>query len=85
MRCKVKNNIAKQVLVFIFVLMLMMLVGCTKRNTTPAPAEPAVSNESAGLNVPAESSVAEIVIGRQDGERFEDVIILEGMEETVRY
>ena len=30
-------------------------------------------------------SEAEPVPGRQDGERFEDVIILEGMEETVRY
>ena len=34
---------------------------------------------------PAESSEADIIIGRQNGERFEDVIILEGMEETVRY
>ena len=85
MRCLVKNNVAKKALVFVFVLMLMLLVGCTKRNTTPAPAEPAVNNESVSMIEPAESSEADIIIGRQNGERFEDVIILEGMEETVRY
>ena len=85
MRCKAKNYVVHQALVFVFVLMLMMLSGCGKRNTAPAPDEPAVNNEPAGLTAPAESSVAEIIIGRQDGERFEDVIILEGMEETVRY
>ena len=79
MRRKAKNHVTKQALVFVFVLMLMMLSGCGKRNTAPAPAEPAVNNE------PAESSEADIIIGRQNGDRFEDVIILEGMEETVRY
>ena len=85
MRCIVKNNVAKKALMFVFVLMLMLLVGCGKRNTAPVPAEPAVNNESAGLTEPVESSEADIIIGRQNGERFEDVIILEGMEETVRY
>ena len=85
MRCKVKSNVAKQALVFVFVLMVMMLSGCGKKNTAPAPAEPAVNNESVSMIEPAESSEADIIIGRQNGERFEDVIILEGMEETVRY
>ncbi len=85
MRCKVKSNVAKQALVFVFVLMLMLLVGCGRRNTTTMPAEPAVNNESVSMIEPAESSEADIIIGRQNGERFEDVIILEGMEETVRY
>ena len=85
MRCIVKNNVAKKALMFVFVLMLMLLIGCGKRNTAPVPAEPAVNNESAGLTEPVESSEADIIIGRQNGERFEDVIILEGMEETVRY
>ena len=85
MRCIVKNNVAKKALMFVFVLMLMLLVGCGKRNTAPVPAEPAVNNESAGLTEPVESSEADIIIGRQNGDRFEDVIILEGMEETVRY
>ena len=85
MRCIVKHNIAKKALVFVFVLMLMLLVGCGRRNTTTMPAEPAVNNESVSMIEPAESSEADILIGRQNGERFEDVIILEGMEETVKY
>ncbi len=36
-------------------------------------------------NSGSEPAEAESAVGRQDGERFEDVIILEGMEETVRY
>lgn len=64
----------------------------------PAPAEtelpsaaatnPEESDESAAPadpTEPTESSETEPEIGRQDGERFEEVIILEGMEETVRY
>ena len=85
MRCIVKHNIAKKALVFVFVLMLMLLVGCGRRNTTTMPAEPAVNNESVSMIEPAESSEADIIIGRQNGDRFEDVIILEGMEETVKY
>ena len=85
MRCKAKNHVVHQALVFVFVLMLMLLVGCGRRNTTTMPAEPAVNNESVSMIEPAESSEADILIGRQNGERFEDVIILEGMEETVRH
>ncbi len=40
------------------------------------------SGEDASSSHPTE---AESAVGRQDGERFEDVIQLEGMEETVRY
>ena len=85
MRYKVKKHVIKLAMVFAVLLMLMLLVGCGRRNTTTMPAEPAVNNESVSMIEPAESSEADILIGRQNGERFEDVIILEGMEETVRY
>ena len=75
----------------------LSLTGCrnarTDETNTPA-AEPQatasgqVSAEDNGQAIPAGhdgAAEAEVVIGRQDGERFEDVIILEGMEETVRY
>ena len=71
--------------ILVSVLLLMTLCGCGKRDAEPAPAEPAAASEAAVPAGTAESSEAEIVMGRQDGERFEDVIILEGMEETVRY
>ncbi len=67
------------------VLLLTMLSGCGQRSAAPEPVEPVMNNESAAQTEPAGSTEAEVVIGRQDGERFEEVIVLEGMEETVRY
>ena len=80
----------KTLFVCIFAAALMLsLAGCKKaspaESVTPAPA-PAVT---ADVTVPAEPALpspapaAEPV--RQDGERFESVIMLEGMEETVHY
>ena len=69
----------------VVLLLMTMLSGCGRNNAASDPAASVVNNEPA---VPAETAApaeAEVVIGRQDGERFEDVIILEGMEETVRY
>ena len=71
--------------VLVSTLLLMTLCGCGKRDAAPVPAEPAANSEAAVPAGTAESSEAEIVMGRQDGERFEAVIILEGMEEKVRY
>ena len=54
-------------------LLLTLLCGCGGQNTASESAEPAGSSET------------QIETDRQDGERFEDVITLEGMEETVQY
>ena len=69
-----------------------MLTGCTKTNTTSEPSEPVIVLE------PVESEPVEPAVTpggtdgketiqdlREDGERFEDVIMIEGMEETVTY
>ena len=66
-------------------LLAAMLSGCGKKNTAANTAEPASADASAATAEPAGSSEAEIVTARQDGERFEETIILEGMEETVHY
>ena len=50
-------------------LLLSMLGGCDNKKTDTDTGESAESVET----------------GRQDGERFEDVIMMEGMEETVKY
>ncbi|MBQ1413274.1 MAG: hypothetical protein IIY93_08805 [Clostridia bacterium] len=50
-------------------LLLSMLGGCDNQKTDTGTGEFAGSFET----------------GRQDGERFEDVIMIEGMEETVKY
>ena len=75
---------------FLFLLsaaLMLILAGCGKapapvtESSTPETATPAAESQSAVIETPAPSSVP----GRQDGERFEDVIMLEGMEETVKY
>ena len=72
----------------VFMLMmgfLLILSGCGRKDAAPEPAEPVIQEEA---NSPVETtapSEAEIIIGRQDGERFEETILLEGMEEKVRY
>lgn len=55
------------------VLMLTLISGCGKKDDA---AKPAASSE------PTETQTA---VERQDGERFEDTIVIEGMEETVKY
>ena len=57
----------------ILLIAALMLGGCGNRETAPAPAPAAA---------PAE---AETPVQRQDGDRYEAVIVIEGMEETVRY
>ena len=54
-----------------FILLALLLVGCGGNNSTPVS--------------PAPVETPEVQSARQDGERFETVILLEGMEETVRY
>ena len=63
----------------------LSLAGCAFSRPVPSAAptaEPAGSAED-----PAGSALADVVLetGRQNGERFESVIQLEGMEETVQY
>ena len=71
-------------------LLLMMLGGCSsEQEDKTKPAELITPDVIEFLSAPAEEPVAEPAqdngTQRQDGERFEGVIILEGMEETVRY
>ena len=69
--------------------LLTALAGCGRSANAPVAVQEPVSS-AAPVDQPeasAESSAAEIIpeTGRQNGERFEDTIILEGMEETVHY
>ena len=75
-------------------LLTTVLGGCGRRDDAAEPsvpaqieetAVPAPAEESAGPGEPTEAPAVEVETGRQNGERFEDVIILEGMEETVHY
>ena len=71
--------------IFLCLCACMLLTACGKKEEAVTPSEPVMNSEASGQNEAAGSTEAEITVGRQNGERFEDVIILEGMEETVRY
>lgn len=73
----------KNLLAFVLSLVLVfLLAGCG--DVRPAESElPAA--EPAGQSEQSEAAQPVAESGRQDGERFETVIVVEGMEETVRY
>ena len=65
-------------------LLMMILSACSSEQNIPdLTTQPVLTDAPAAE--PAVQPEAETVTGRQDGERFESVIILEGMEETVKY
>ncbi len=75
-------------------LLAAMLGSCGKKDVAPepvvtvepaAPAETVAPAETAAPTEAAEPAEPETGTGRQDGERFEEIIIIEGMEETVSY
>jgi len=59
-------------------LPMAMLSGCGRTDTTPATPAPTAQAAPSETPQPAAPS-------RQDGERFETTVIVEGMEETVSY
>jgi hypothetical protein len=68
--------------------LLVILSGCGKSAVAPNVSEPAADHESVSASEPTmktEASEAETEPGRQNGERFDDIIVLEGMEEPVHY
>ena len=73
------------VLALAMALLITLLCGCSRRGSEPQPEEPVQNSEPSGPNGPAGAPEAETAAERQDGERFEAVVVMEGMEETVRY
>ena len=85
MRKKAKKLIVALSTIFVMILLLLTIFGNSGRKDVGSnPAEPVVNVESAGTAMnsepagPAEPSKAETVPERQNGERFEKVIIIEG-------
>lgn len=77
-----ENGFFKTTAVFALAFLLLTAIGGCGRQISAA--ETAAPVLTAAPVSPAEPE-AVIVVGRQDGERFEETILLEGMEETVRY
>ena len=95
-----KKHTGKMAMIALAALLLMILSGCSSaQDSTTVAAEPevltAVPVSEAETEVPIAVPVIEAEpeglpdvtneTRRQDGERFEDVIMLEGMQETVKY
>ncbi len=85
-----EENMKQRILAWtLFAALVLALPGCGNirpagTEATAAPSAAADSRPTA-VTPPAETSAPAAAPGRQDGERFEDVIIMEGMEETVHY
>ena len=95
-----KKHTGKMAMIALVALLLMILSGCSSaQDSTTVAAEPevltAVPVSEAETEVPIAVPVIEAEpeglpdvtneTRRQDGERFEGVIMLEGMQETVKY
>lgn len=66
-------------------LLTPVLTGCSGKTHPEETAAPVSPTETVSPTEPAVSPANEAEPGRQDGERFEAVILLEGLEETVHY
>ena len=67
--------------------LIFLLAACGKAPNTAKSADDQPLPQTAGdvNDAPVETAETDTEPGRQDGERFEEVIILEGEEETVSY
>ena len=70
-------------------MLVLSSCGSVPSANTPAAEPPVTVTDQASVqdtqSAPVSTEAPVAVSGRQDGERFETVIMLEGMEETVRY
>lgn len=66
-------------------LSLATFTGCAGNHNAAETAAPVLPADPVSPAEPAVSPEAETETGRRDGERFEEVIVIEGMEEAVRY
>ena len=67
------------------VMLLAALTACGRKNSDVQPIESAAPETSAQVpEESAEAPEAAVTPERENGERFEDVIMIEGMEETIK-
>ncbi len=85
MRKRINKLTVKQSFMLVLALLLMATGGFVMNIAASEQTEPVSDKEPVIAAETSESSEADTFAIRQDGERFEDVIAIEGMEETVRY
>ena len=84
MKKNIKGKRASVLALALILLLTALLGGCSKAPAAPEQDENVIIVEAEPSSEAPETAEA-AAPGRQDGERFETVIILEGMEETVHY
>ena len=73
------------ILLTVIAAIAISFTGCSRRDTPAETPAPAVTPAPVGTAAPAAPDEPAAEPERQDGERYEAVIMVEGMEETVRY
>lgn len=79
---KKRNLITVLAAVLMLALLMTLLAGCIRKKDTSEPVDTAAPTETSEAS---EGEPPAAPVERQDGERFEATIVMEGMEETVRY
>ena len=82
---KNKKRTAVSIVLALTLVLMTMLCGCGKKGTEEQNPQPVSTHAPVSQPTPTEPPEAGNGTGRLDGERFEAVVILEGMEETVQY
>ena len=80
-----KKTMTALFVAFASVSLLVTLSGCGRHQAAAAPTDPVLNADPVSQSETADAAEGTIYTERQNGERFETVILLEGMEETVRY
>ena len=80
-----KKRTAISMVLVLTLLLVTALCGCGQKDAEAKPSAPAATVAPTDQPAPTEPPEIEADPGRLDGERFEGTVILEGMEETVRY
>lgn len=82
-----KNTLHRTVLIILLSLALPIsfFYGCGGSNGTEAAVAPPATAAPAGTAEPVPSPETKIATGHQAGDRYEGTVMMDGMEETVRY
>ena len=80
-----KRNRTTFISVFVLALSMTIFAGCGRNSSAGDPAAPVTTTESTSITKPVASPEFEPVAEHQVGERYEGIVVLDGMEQAVRY
>lgn len=80
-----KRNCITLIVVSVLALSMTLFAGCGRNSSAGAPAAPVTTTESPSITEPVASPESEPAAEHPVGERYEGTVVLDGMEQTVRY